>query len=270
MIPKIIHYCWFGGNELPQFAKKCIESWRIYFPNYEIKEWNESNFDINCCTYVKEAYAEKKYAFVSDYARFYILYNYGGVYFDTDVEVIKSFEDILEKGQFMGCEVVANHDAERLGINPGLGMAAEKGDAVLKRMLQHYEKENFLREDKQIVTIVKRTTDVFSGSGYDETSNIMQKILDYCIYPTDYFAPLNILNHELNVTENTHSIHNYSATWITKDEQKISSLVEKSKNLKGVALYICKVQIILIRLVNSLKIHGLKNTIYKMIDVIKR
>jgi mannosyltransferase OCH1-like enzyme len=94
-IPKKIHYCWFGGKELPDSAKKCIESWKTYFPDYEIKEWNESNYDVNKTIFTKEAYQIGKYAFVSDYARFDILYNYGGIYFDTDVEVIKPFADIL-------------------------------------------------------------------------------------------------------------------------------------------------------------------------------
>ena len=102
MIPKIIHYCWFGRNPLPDSAKKCIESWRKFFPEYEIKEWNEDNFDVHLIPYVEEAYNAKKYAFVSDYARFWILYFYGGVYFDTDVEVIRPMDDILAKGGFMG------------------------------------------------------------------------------------------------------------------------------------------------------------------------
>lgn len=108
MIPKIIHYCWFGGNPLPELAKKCIKSWEKYFPDYEIKEWNESNFDFNSCNYVKEAYEARKWAFVSDYARFKILYEYGGIYFDTDVEVVNSMEDILKKGAFIGRERIAN------------------------------------------------------------------------------------------------------------------------------------------------------------------
>ena len=102
MIPKIIHYCWFGHNPLPESAKKCIESWKKYLPGYEIKEWNESNFNVNAIPYTEEAYRLKKYAFVSDYARFWILYHYGGLYFDTDVEVIKRMDDIIERGAFMG------------------------------------------------------------------------------------------------------------------------------------------------------------------------
>ena len=104
MIPKTIHYCWFGKTPLPTFAKECIKSWRKYLPDYEIKEWNEESFNVNIIPYTKEAYESKKYAFVSDYARFWILYNYGGLYFDTDVEVIKPMDDIIKKGAFMGCE----------------------------------------------------------------------------------------------------------------------------------------------------------------------
>ena len=105
MIPKIIHYCWFGRNSLPASAQKCIASWRKYFPDYEIKEWNEDIFNVNIIPYTQQAYEAQKYAFVSDYARFWILYHYGGLYFDTDVEVIKSFDDIVDKGAFMGLEI---------------------------------------------------------------------------------------------------------------------------------------------------------------------
>ena len=105
MIPKVIHYCWFGRNPLPESAVKCINSWRKHFPDYEIKEWNEDNFDVNIIPYTKEAYEAKKYAFVSDYARMWILYHFGGLYFDTDVEVIKPMDDIVKRGPFMGIEV---------------------------------------------------------------------------------------------------------------------------------------------------------------------
>ena len=110
MIPKVIHYCWFGRNSLPPLAVKCLESWKRFFPDYEIKEWNEDNFDVNIISYTAEAYRVKKYAFVSDYARFWILYHYGGLYFDTDVEVIKSMDDIIAKGSFMGCEKDADKE----------------------------------------------------------------------------------------------------------------------------------------------------------------
>lgn len=118
MIPKVIHYCWFGGNPLPEDAKKCIASWKKYLPDYEIKEWNESNFDVNCCPYVKEAYEAKKYAFVSDYARFHVLYQEGGLYFDTDVEVIKNMDCIIAAGNFMGFEKSLATKQQESGATP--------------------------------------------------------------------------------------------------------------------------------------------------------
>ena len=141
-IPKVIHYCWFGKNLLPEAALKCIESWKRFFPDYEIIEWNEDNFDINACDYTKEAYQAKKWAFVSDYARYKIIYENGGVYFDTDVEVIKSFDDILVKGAFMGIE--ADYKST---VNTGLGIAAEKEHPLYREMLDYYEKEHFINED---------------------------------------------------------------------------------------------------------------------------
>ena len=121
MIPKIIHYCWFGGKPLNKLGKKCLKSWKKFFPDYKIIEWNEGNFDINCCQYVKEAYEAKKYAFVSDYVRFKVLYEQGGLYFDTDVEVIKPFDAILINGNFMGCE---NAVSDNIAVAAGLGLGA--------------------------------------------------------------------------------------------------------------------------------------------------
>ena len=120
MIPKVIHYCWFGRNPLPASARKCIDSWKKFFPDYEIKEWNEDNFDVNMIPYTHEAYSVKKYAFVSDYARFWILYNYGGLYFDTDVEVIRPMDDIVARGPFMGIEVEATSAGEAALVAPGI------------------------------------------------------------------------------------------------------------------------------------------------------
>uniref|UniRef100_UPI004027572F glycosyltransferase n=1 Tax=Segatella hominis TaxID=2518605 RepID=UPI004027572F len=139
MIPKIIHYCWFGLGPLPELAQKCIASWKKYLPDYEIKEWNEDNFDVNIIPYTAEAYQAKKYAFVSDYARFWILYKYGGIYFDTDVEVIRPIDDIVERGNFMGFEtgpkLQLKEDASEASVNPGLGMGVAPGLGLIKKML---------------------------------------------------------------------------------------------------------------------------------------
>ena len=123
-IPKVIHYCWFGGNPLPELAQRCIDSWRKYLPDYEIKEWNESNFNVNIIPYTAEAYQQGKYAFVSDYARFWILYRYGGIYFDTDVEVIRPLDDVLDRGGFMGFETHYKEslNPHEVATNPGLSL----------------------------------------------------------------------------------------------------------------------------------------------------
>ena len=144
MIPKIIHYCWFGGKEKPQSAIKCINSWKKFFPDYEIKEWNESNFDVHSIPYTHDAYEAKKYAFVSDYARFWILYRYGGLYFDTDVEVIRPMDDLIAKGSFMGCEI--DH-GENYSVAAGLGLAVVPGHPLYKQFLDIYATLPFFLEN---------------------------------------------------------------------------------------------------------------------------
>lgn len=213
MIPKIIHYCWFGRNPLPKSAQKCIASWRKYLPDYEIKEWNEDNFDVNIIPYTKEAYEAKKYAFVSDYARFWILYNYGGLYFDTDVEVIKPMDDIIERGPFMGVEVVAN-EKETPQVAPGLGLGVNPGNGLYKKMLEEYAHLSFINEDGSLnqKTIVSYTTDILKMNGL-KPSNELQKVSEIWIYPVDYFNPLDSLTGKLKLTENTRSIHWYMNSW---------------------------------------------------------
>lgn len=212
MIPKKIHYCWFGGKPLNKLGRKCLKSWKKFFPDYEIIEWNEQNVDLeNCCEYVKQAYKEKKWAFVSDYVRFKILYEQGGVYFDTDVEVVKTFDDILEKGAFMGCE---NPTIAKMAVAPGLGFAVEKGNVIVKRLLEDYEKSSFYNEDGSLnlYTIVDRATDVLKEYGLQNTKDI-QVIEGITIYPSEYFCPINIETGKMEKTKNTRSIHRYSASW---------------------------------------------------------
>lgn len=208
MIPHIIHYCWFGHNPLPKSARKCIDSWRRYFPDYEIKEWNESNFDVMMNAYIREAYGMKKYAFVSDFARFYVLYHYGGIYFDTDVKVIRHMDDIIERGAFMGLE-------QLFGVNPGLGLGAEAGHPLYKEIMKYYAGLHFLGTDGMPLpgTVVKYTTDVLLKHGLELKPEI-QHIAGVWIYPTDYFDPLDDATGRLTITENTRSIHLYSKTWV--------------------------------------------------------
>lgn len=218
MIPKTIHYCWFGGKPLSKQTNKCIQSWRKYFPDYEIKEWNESNFDVNIITYTAEAYNEKKYAFVSDYARLWIMYYYGGIYFDTDVEVIKNMDEIISRGPYMGCE--------EEGVNPGLGVAASPGLGIYKELLDSYSKRHFINADGSLClnTIVQYTTEILTLKGFQNT-NIIQRIDGVYIYPKQYFCPKNYQTGKIAITSDTKTIHHYTASWVTNS--KLYTTIER-------------------------------------------
>lgn len=216
MIPKKIHYCWFGRNPLPDSARECIDSWRKYFPDYEIVEWNEDNFDVYQTQYTAEAYQAKKYAFVSDYARFKILYEHGGLYFDTDVEVIKPFRDILSSGSFLGFEINPGGDREFGAVNPGLGMGAEAGLQVYADILNYYSKLHFILPDGSYNTsdaVVNITTRELIKIGLKAMEGI-QQVADISIYPADFFNPFDDATGKTKITPNTHSIHWYSKTWM--------------------------------------------------------
>lgn len=225
MIPKTIHYCWFGRNPLPESAQKCIASWRKFFPDYEIKEWNEDNFDVNIIPYTKEAYEAKKYAFVSDYARFWILYHYGGLYFDTDVEVIKSMDDIVERGPFMGIEVPAKV-GEYPKVAPGLGLGVSPYHGLYQALLEKYATLRFRNEDGSLnqKTIVIYNTEVLREQGLRPT-NELQEVAGVWIYPADYFNPLDSLTGKLNLSDNTRSIHWYMNSW--SDTSKLYKTLSK-------------------------------------------
>lgn len=218
-IPKVIHYCWFGGNPLPELALQCIESWKKYCPDYEIIEWNESNYDVNCCDYVREAYEAKKYAFVSDYARFDILCRYGGVYFDTDVELIRPIDDILALGPFFGVEQDA-YGSNNFLVAPGLGMASSSENPFYKLVLERYQQIHFL-EDTGLynqISVVRYITDFLFENGLCNSVTI-QTVAGITIYPWDYFCPMRYGTGELTITENTRSIHHYSASWLSESQQ---------------------------------------------------
>ncbi len=232
MLQRSIHYCWFGGNPLPKSAIKCINSWKKFFPDYEIKEWNESNYDVRKIPYIAEAYDAKKYAFVSDYARFDILYQYGGVYFDTDVEVIKPFDDILVKGPFMGCEIDGGD--KEINVAPGLGIAANPGMGIYKDILDFYLTQHFLNTDGTIntETVVKKTTKLLIEHGLKDIKGI-QEVDGITIYPKEYFNPLHDSTGVLSITDNTYSIHWYSKTWLNPKAKLRSKLTRPFHRIFG-------------------------------------
>ncbi len=207
MIPKIIHYCWFGRGELPELAKKCIASWKKYCPDYEIIEWNEDNFDINCCPYVKEAYENRRFAFVTDYVRLYAMYHQGGVYMDTDVEVTKNLDQFLDHQGFSGFET----DTQ---VPTGI-MAGEKGFPLFKYLLTYYDGKHFVKEDGKAdtTTNVAIITEMLNSKGF--VPNGQFQIVDgFALYPRDYFCPLNDATGVLDRTENTAAIHWFNKSWL--------------------------------------------------------
>lgn len=217
MIPKVIHYCWFGRNPLPDSAKKCIASWRKYFPDYKILEWNEDNFDVNAIPYTREAYDCKKFAFVSDYARYKILYEHGGIYFDTDVEVIKDMTSIIANGPYLGFEIDPGKDREYGAINPGLGMAANAGMKFYENVLKYYASLHFILSDGIYNiedAVVNITTRELIGLGLKPIKGV-QVVEDVNIYPAEYFNPFDDATGRLRRSSLTYAIHWYSKTWMS-------------------------------------------------------
>ena len=216
MIPKVIHYCWFGGNPLPAISKKCIRSWKKFCPGYEIIEWNEKNYSMEKAPlYVQQAYQAQKWAFVTDYVRLQIIYEQGGIYLDTDVELIKSLESFRQYKAYFGFE-------NGKSINTGLGFGAEKGCSIIKEMMDDYQHIPFVKEDGTFDTMTcpKRNTEIFLKNNLrqDDSKQILADAI--LIFPTEYFSPKDWQTGELNVTENTHSIHHCSASWYTPEMKK--------------------------------------------------
>lgn len=247
MIPKKIHYCWFGQNPLPTSARKCINSWKRFFPDFEIIEWNESNYNVQKISYISQAYNARKYAFVSDYARFDILYHEGGIYFDTDVEVIKSFEDILKNGAFMGCETdgldlsdqICKENEFIISVNPGLGIAAAPGLSLYKQILDFYSTEEFLKKDGSLntETVVEKTTQMLKKCGLQNIKGI-QHVADVTIYPKEYFNPMNNNTGKIEKTNSTCSIHRYSMSWLSAKERIRSKITRPIHRIFGEDIFV--------------------------------
>lgn len=205
MIPKIIHYCWFGRGRLPGISLKCIASWKKYLSDYEFRLWNEDNFDLNINPYISEAYQARKYAFVSDYVRLHVLHEEGGIYLDTDVEVLKNFDIFLTLPAFSGFE-------DDTHIPTGI-MGSEKNGAWVKELLEYYKNRHFILPDGTMDT----TTNTQIISGIMERNGFILKnghqVYKDCMhmFPKDYFCPLHF--GKIILTENTHCIHHFASSW---------------------------------------------------------
>lgn len=210
---KIIHYCWFGKNPLSKMAKRCIKSWKKYFPDYKIMEWNESNFDINICPFVKEAYENKKWAFVSDYARIYALYKFGGIYFDTDMEVTKNADFVKDKEVFLGYEDSGYFGTAVIG-------AKNKNSKYMKQILDYYDNQEHFYVNNMVANPII-ITNLFKQYKC-ETQKDGIEIYDnnIYIYPRDYFYPLSYNYSEKMYTKNTCMVHFFNGTWSDKNEKR--------------------------------------------------
>ena len=231
MIPKVIHYCWFGRNPLPESAIKCIESWRKYCPDYKIIQWTEDNYDVHKNQYMSDAYKEKKWAFVSDYARIDIINQYGGIYMDTDVELIKSLDKFLTDKMFCGWEerdeyyIIKNPKYEN-SVAFGLGFGSEKNNPILIDILELYDHISFYNSDGSLnlMACPHYQTEIMKKYGLDDSVRSYQKIQYATVYPEDYFSPKSITTGKITITSNTVSIHHFSMSWIPIEEQKLQNI----------------------------------------------
>ena len=218
MIPKKIHYCWFGRGKMPELAVKCIESWKEYLPEYEIKEWNEDTFDLSLYPYAKEAYDNRKFAFVTDVVRLYALYYEGGIYMDTDVEVLKPLDYLLQFDGVSGFET----DSQ---IPTGL-MASQKGLPLIKELLDDYDDLHFVKADGtlDLRTNVWRITRIFNRHGFVPNGRL-QTVSGFTLLPKDFLCPKDYLDDKIYLTDNTLCIHHFSASWTSPTHRFLRKMV---------------------------------------------
>lgn len=218
MIPKVIHYCWFGRGKMPELALKCIESWRKYLPDYEIKEWNEDNFDLDLYPYAREAYDNRKFAFVTDVVRLYALYHEGGVYMDTDVEVLKNLDCFLDLPAFSGFE-------DDVHIPTGI-MASEKNGEWAKWQLSYYDGKHFVQKDGtlDLTTNVVTISTCMAERGFRLQNSLQDFKGIITIYPKDHFCPKSYVDGKIHLTKNSYTIHHFSGSWKSSKDRYIALL----------------------------------------------
>lgn len=234
-IPKKIHYCWFGKKTISEETKKYIKTWKKYCPDYEIIKWDETNFDINANKFVKEAYKNKKYAFVSDYARLKIIYENGGIYLDTDVEVLRNMDELLNNTTYFPIQ-----QSDRK-IATGLGFGSIKGTRIIKEMMSVYENISFNPNELMKLSCPELNTEILKKYGY-RYSNKIENIpeINAAIYPPEYFDPIAPGDTENLLTKNTYSIHHYAASWTpykNRVKRKIFNLIGQ-KNVNEIKKWI--------------------------------
>lgn len=218
MIPKIIHYIWLGNNPLPAIAQKCIESWKKFCPDYEIKRWDESNLNIDQYKFARDAYNAKKYAFAADVMRLDILIKEGGIYFDIDVELLKPIDNLIDGNEcFMGFET-SNC------IAPGLILATISQNQDLMEILNFYKENEFDEAKMKEMTICEIFTRYYEGFGLERV-NRNQKIGNTMFYSAEFFSPIDVVTNKKHITKQTYSIHWYNASWYSS-KQKLKKRIK--------------------------------------------
>lgn len=226
-IPKVIHYCWFGGKEKPQLIKECMKSWKEKLPDYKIVEWNEKNFNIEEFDFSQKAYKAKKWAFVADYCRTWVLYNYGGIYLDTDMEALKSLDEFIENEAFAGIERDEIINAAILG--------AKAKNEFIKKVLDYYNNINFMdyAEDLERIAIPNIITKLAANEGYEGNKKIENINKLITIYSKEYFYPKNHSWEKAHITKNTYTIHHYEGSWRNKTKIYKSKFKQVLINIFG-------------------------------------
>ena len=213
-IPRIIHYCWFGGNEIPEKQKKCIESWKQFCPEYEIIKWSEENYDVKKNPYVDAAYQNKKWAFVSDYARIDVVNRYGGIYLDTDVELLKPLDELLHFSGFMGFETWTM-------VNTGLGFGSVKKHVILEKILDAYNHLQFIKASGELdltpCPVIQ--TDVLEKIGLIRNNEVQELKDGFIILPTPFLCGMNFGTRKIEITDCTYTIHHYAGSWLDDDAE---------------------------------------------------
>lgn len=212
-IPKKIHYCWFGKNEIPSRYREWMKSWKKYCPDYEIIEWNEDNYDVTKNNYMREAYESGKWGFVPDYARLDIIYEHGGVYLDTDVELVRSLDPLMHQDGFIGFQ--------ETGVNLGLGFGAVPHNPVIRCMLEDYNKRQFIKEDGSMdqTSSPLIQTECLMKVGL-EANGRYQQLPHMNVFPRNFFSPMNHYNRKIIKNDNTFSIHHFDGSWLDDDRKK--------------------------------------------------
>lgn len=257
MIPKVIHYCWMSGEPFPELIQECIDTWKKILPDYQIIEWNKENFDVNISSFTKEAFEAKKYAFVSDYVRLYALYNYGGIYLDSDIKVLKSFTDLLNNRAFSGFE-----SNDRVGV---WLLASEKGNPLFKEMLDCYKDKHFIKSDGRLdlepnTSLLKSILKKYGV----EFNNKYQKNDYITIYPKEYFCPLDGTTGEVNITNNSYAMHLFNGAWLSKEQKEYFKLYKFHYNRYS-KIYPNLIANLLSKVIVNYKIEGIIGCIKKLL-----